>query len=166
MAVPNGKSQAASALDLIRIAFSDRPPPSVLSDSKQLLDFEYEEVMSYDGMRWQDVTFAHIEQNPDAVFWFSPEAFCYFLPGLLSAGPKENRWDANSYDSIIGMLDRSPEPDYWDDFFLPRWSLFTASEIGAVAAWARWLALVQPDAFHGNTYERVQGTLTLLREGR
>ena len=24
--------------------------------------------------------------------------------------------------SLIGELDRSPQPDYWDDYFLPRWT--------------------------------------------
>lgn len=53
----------------------------MLSTSKQLSDLEYEEVMSYQGMRWQDVSFAQIEQHPDAVFWLVPEAFGYYLPG-------------------------------------------------------------------------------------
>jgi hypothetical protein len=152
------------ALDQIEAAFSDRIPSTVMSDSKQLADFEYEEVMSYEGIRWQDLTFAHVERNSDAVFWFSPEAFCYYLPGILAAGLRESRWDANACDSIIGMLDRSPEPDYWDDFFRPRWTLLSAAEVNAVDAWVVWLGLVQPDGFHGNTYERAHDTLALLME--
>ena len=156
------ESQAAIALDLINDAFANRAPPSVLTDSKQLSDSEYAEAMSFQGLSWQDLTFAQVEQCPDAVFWFAPEAFCYYLPGILAAGLKENRWDSNAYGSLIGFLDRSPEPDYWDDFFLPRWTLLSVEEIEAVAAWARWLAIVQPDETHGNTYDRVQDTLTLL----
>ena len=72
--------------------------------------------------------------------------------------------DRGAYDSLIGLLDRSPEPDYWDDFFLPRCKLLTTAEIEAVAAWARWLQAVDPDAYHFNTFERVQATLTLLSE--
>jgi hypothetical protein len=157
------KALAATALDKIAEAFAHRAPPAVLTDSKQLSDFEYDEVMSFNGMRWQDITFSQIEQNPDAVFWFAPEAFCYYLPGILSAGLRENRCDTNAYDSLIGCLDRSPEPDYWDDFFLPRWTLLTVEETAAVAAWARWLEIVQPEAYHANTYDRVQDTLTLLK---
>jgi hypothetical protein len=164
MTTSRREDQAAAALDLINTAFAHRPPPSVVTDSKQLSDFEYEEVMSFKSMRWQDVTFAQIEQYPDAVFWFTPEAFCYFLPGILAAGLRDNRWDSNAYDSLIGCLDRSPEPEHWDDFFLPRWPLLTPEEIDAVAAWGRWLELVLPDAFHRNTYARVQETLTLLKE--
>lgn len=157
------KALAAAALDLIDSAFTDRPPPSEVTDSLQLSDVEYDEVMSFDGMRWRDVTFAQIEQHCDAVFWFSPEAFCYFLPGIMAAGMRENRWHTNAYDALIGMLDRSPNPDYWDDFFLPRWPRLSADQVEAVAAWASWLQAVEPEAFHSNTGERVHATLELLK---
>lgn len=163
MTIESAETEAAVALDKIKEAFANRAPPSVLTDSKQLSDVEYEEVTSFQGMRWQDVTFAQVEQYADAVFWFAPEAFCYYLPGIMSAGLRENRWDSNAYDALIGCLDRSPEPVYWDDFFLPRWPLLTAAEVDAVAAWVRWLEIVQPDAYHENTYGRVQDTLTLLK---
>lgn len=153
----------AGALDLIDSAFSDEPPPSEVTDSLQLSEIEYEEVMSFDGMRWRDVTFARIERNCDAVFWFSPEAFCYFLPGIMAAGLRENRWDTNAYDSLIGMLDRGAMPDYRDDFFVPRWPRLSADQVEAVAAWARWLQAVEPEAFQSNTGERVHATLELLK---
>jgi hypothetical protein len=63
----------------------------------------------------------------------------------------------------MGCLDRSPEPDYWDDFFLPRWPLLSLDEIDAVLAWVRWLEIVQPDEIYGNTYARVKDTLALLK---
>ncbi|NKB57402.1 MAG: hypothetical protein GKS00_13835 [Alphaproteobacteria bacterium] len=160
----NIEAQAVAARGLIDSAFAHRSPPSEMTDSKQLSGVGYEEVMSFEGMRWQEVSFAHVEQNSDAVFWFSPQAFCYYLPGFLSAGLKEGRCDANAYDSLIGMLDRSAEPDYWDDFFRPRWTLLTALELTAVAAWVGWFEWVDPDAFHGNTLERVRGTLNLLAQ--
>ena len=85
------------------------------------------------------------------------------MPGILAAGLRDNRWDSSAYDLLIGVLDRSPVPDYWDDFFLPRWHLLSADEIDAVAAWVRWLAIVQPDQVYGNVLERVQDTLSLLK---
>ena len=164
MAAQGGQTQAAIALDLIDAAFAHRTRPSVMTDSKQLSDVEYEEVMSFDGMRWQEVTFAQIEKNADAVFWFAPEAFCYYLPGFLAAGLTENRTDTNAYDSVIGMLDRSPTPEYWDDFFRPCWTLLTPDELDAVAAWVTWLEQVLPGAFHANSYDRARDTLKLLRQ--
>ena len=160
------KTLAATALDVIGKAFADRAPPSAITDSMQLSDVEYDEVMSFDGMVWRDVAFDQVEKNADAVFWFSPEAFCYYLPGLFAAGLKDNRWDTNAYDSLIGMLDRSPEPDYWDDFFRPRWPLLSHQEIEAVRSWVRWFESVLPDAFRSNTYQRVDDTLTLLQAVR
>jgi len=157
------EAQAAIALDLINDAFANRTPPLEMTDSNQLSDSEYAEAMSFEGLHWQDVTFNLVEQNPDVVFWFAPEAFCYYLPGILAAGLKENRWESNAYDSLIMFLDRSPDPDSWDDFFLPRWPLLTVEEIDAVAAWARWLFIVQPAATFENSQERVQDTLTLLK---
>ena len=59
------------------------------------------------------------------------------------------------------MLDRSPEPAYWDDFFVERWPLLSVEEIDAVALWMRWF--VEPDTFYPNTFERVQETLALLK---
>jgi hypothetical protein len=154
---------AAEALELIDAAFADEPLPAMITDSHQLSDVEYDEMMSFDGMRWRDVTFDQIERNADAVFWFSPEAFRYYLPGFMATGLREGRTDSNAFDAIIGMLDRGDDPYMWDDFFLPRWPSLTAAEIEAVAAWALWLEAMLPDAFFPNTYERVQATLALLR---
>ncbi len=157
-------AEAAVALDRIERAFAERARPAVITDSLQLSDVEYAEVMSFDGFAWQEVTFAQAKAEADAVFWFAPEAFCYYLPGLLAAGLKERRWDSNAYDALIGMLDRSPEPGWWDDFFRPRWTLLNAAELDAVAAWVRWLRAVLPDAFHANSYDRALATLALLKD--
>jgi hypothetical protein len=154
----------ARALELIGSAFAGRGAPAVMSDSMQLSDVEYEEVMSFRGMRWEDVAFDQVQRNSDAVFWFAPEAFCFYLPGLLVASLREDRLDANACDALIGMLDRSPVPDYWDDFFAPRWTLLSAPELDAVAAWLAWFEAVEPDAFHENTYERARETLELLKQ--
>lgn len=152
----------ARALERLVAAFAAREAPAVMTDSQQLSDAEYEEVMSFEGLRWEDLAFDQVERNSDAVFWFAPEAFCYYLPGLLAAGLREDRLDANAFDALIGMLDRSPEPDWWDDFFAPRWTLLSPPEVDAVAAWLAWYEAVLPDAFHANTYDRARETLRLL----
>lgn len=164
MTSETGKTESEIALGLIEAAFAERARPAVMTDSLQLSDVEYDEVMAFDGLAWPEVTFAQVAANADAVFWFAPEAFCYYLPGFLAAGLKEARWDSNAYDALIGMLDRSPEPAYWDDFFQPRWTLLRAAELDAVAAWVRCFAAAEPDAFHANSYERALATLALLKE--
>lgn len=153
-----------AALAQIRSAFADRRPPSIMTESKQLSDTEYEEVMSYERMDWRDITFEHVARYADALFWFAPQAFSVYLPGILAAGLREGRSDTNAYDTIITALDRSPEPDYWNDFFLPRWTKLTPAEVEAVALWALWLEEMKPDAYLPNTYARVQKTLDLLKD--
>lgn len=157
---------AKLALGLIEDAFAARARPAVMTDSQQLSDVEHDEVMAFDGLAWPEVSFDLVAVNADAVFWFAPEAFCYYLPGLLAAGLKAGRWDSNAYDSLIGMLDRSPEPAYWDDFFQPRWTLLNAAELDAVAAWVQCFAAAEPDSFHENSYDRALATLSLLKERR
>lgn len=154
---------AAAALIRIEAAFSSRPPPAAMSDSKQLSDVEYDEVMSFDGRRWQEIGFDQVSDCADAVFWFAPDAFAYYLPGFLAAGLRERRTDSNAYDALLGMLDRSPEPDYWDDFFRSRWTLLSADEIEAVRAWLDWFAAIDPVVFETVSRERVDDTLILLR---
>ena len=92
-----------------KAAFFNRSTPLEITNSKQLTDIEYEEVMSFEGMHWQDVTFSQIEQNSDAVFWFSPDVFCYYLPGILEAGLTESRWD---------------EPAKLDDYWIVQTKIF------------------------------------------
>ena len=161
--VRDSATLAKVALERIGAAFAGRQPPSVMTDSMQLSDNEYAEVMSFKGLRWQEVTFDQVQQSADAVFWFSPEAFAYYLPGILAAGLREGRCDSNAYDSLLGMLDRSPEPDFWDDFFVPRWLLLSANEIDGVVAWLDWLQDMEPGEAFSGTYQRAQDTLLLLK---
>ena len=155
-ATQDSSTLAAVALERIRTAFAERTVPSALTDSMQLSDSEYAELMSFQGLRWQDVDFDQVRQSADALFWFSPEAFVYYLPGILAAGLREARTDSNAYNALIGMLD-------WDEFFVPRWSLLSADEIDGVAAWLDWLQSVESDEVFSGTYHRAQDTLTLLK---
>ncbi len=120
--------------------------------------------MAFEGFSWQAVGFELIAQRADAVFCFTPEAFCYYLPGLMAAGLREGRTDSNAYDAMIGCLDRSPEPAYWDEFLAPRWTLLSAAEVDAVGAWSRWLKTLEPEAFQPNTYERIRAMLAVCSQ--
>lgn len=82
----------AIALDQITRGFAYRTPPTLLTDSKQLSDVEYDEMTWFEGMGWQVVKFDQIERNCDTVFWFSPEAVCYFLPGCCRQASRNTGW--------------------------------------------------------------------------
>jgi hypothetical protein len=152
----------AHVMTAIRDAFASRSIPTVMTTSVQLSGLEYEEVMAFSGKSWDVVTFDMVERYADAVFWFAPKAFCYYLPGFLAAGLQAGRRDSNAYDALIGMLDRSAEPDNWDEFFVERWPLLSADELDAVALWMQWFE--ESDVYFPNTFERVLETLSLLKQ--
>ncbi len=152
-----------SLLNALSEAFGERRRPETLIGSDQLSKDELAEVMSFSGKHWSEVTCETLAENHGAVFWFSPEAFCFYLPGILSCGVAAERPDLLAYDAILGMLDRSPEPAYWDDFFLARWPLLGVEECAACQAWLRWLASVGADLHRESSVFRALETLDLLK---
>lgn len=154
-----------SDLDLIRTAFADRQKPKTLTESASLSKHELEDVIFFQGKDWGTLSGDDIQPHHEAIFWFSPEAFCYYLPGLLSAGIKENRPDLLVFDSIINMLDRSADPYLWDEFFMHRWPLLNKEECSALKAWVFWLEQSNDYFQFSDSCARAVETLDLLEEG-
>lgn len=149
---------------LIQGAFSWRQKPLDLIGSSQLSADEYNEVMAFTDKDWLDVDCAMLEKNRDAIFWFSPEAFCYFLPAIMTASIRENKPWLLVVDALIGMLDMSPDPSGWDEFFLARWGTLNGKECEAVQEWLFWLASSEESFAFDNTLDRALGTVELLKE--
>ncbi len=154
-----------SDLDLISAAFAGRPMPKILTESASLSKHEREDVDFFQGKDWRVLTGDDIQSHHEAIFWFSPKAFCYYLPGFLSAGIKENRPDLLVFDSILNMLDRSPDPYLWDEFFMHRWPLLNKEECRAVKSWVFWLELNNEYFQYSDSCARALETLDLLEQG-
>ncbi|MEZ5496154.1 MAG: hypothetical protein R3F25_04910 [Gammaproteobacteria bacterium] len=92
-------------------------PPSILSDSIQLDKYERRELDLLAGKTWIEIDCEFLQVSYDIIFHLSPDAFHYYLPGICCAGLREDNKDLLVFHSIITMLDRSPVPEYWDDFF-------------------------------------------------
>lgn len=123
----------------IRSVFSKRNKPGVYT-AGQLSGHEIGEVLSFAGKSWEDITCDHFEKNFEVFYWFSPEAFCYYLPGVFYVSVTHDNPDLLVIDSIIGMLDRNPDPSHWNDFFRERWLMLTDEEIDVAAEWVLWLS--------------------------
>lgn len=152
-----------NALRIIEDAFNHRRMPTVFLVSEQLATHERMDVMSFWGQPWPSLTGAQLEKHFEAVFWFTPEAFCYYLPGIFSTGIKENKPSLIVNGSLLNMLDRSADPLSWDDFFSARWPCLTSSECEATQAWILWLASVQSNLYSEASLDRALDTLELLR---
>lgn len=156
-------------LSLIEQAFAWRPPPQYYyTESSQLFEDEKAEVLFYQGQDWRSFTCAHLQKDFDLLSLITPDAYCYCLPGIMSAVIRENQRDLIIVESIIGCLDRPPNPDNWDDFFLSCWTRFTLEEYDAIEQWLWWLYKQNPDGWFLENDRICQSidTLTLLRAPR
>lgn len=152
-----------NTLELIEEAFNNRRMPMLFLLSEQLAPHERDDVMSFWGKPWSSVTGAQLEKHFDAIFWFTAEAFCYYLPGILSAGIREDNPSLLVNHSLVNMLDRSPDPSSWDDFFFARWSQLTERECEATQAWILWLSSCEGSCYSENALTRAFDTLELLK---
>lgn len=84
---------------------------------------------------------------------------------MLSSQVREQRADLLITSALLNMLDRSPNMDTWDDFFVERWPLLTTEECRAVQQWILWLAN-QSIGFDDDTLMRSYETLEILATER
>lgn len=153
-----------NTLHLIEEAFSHRCMPKLFLVPEQLAAHEHEDVMSFWGKPWSCVNGLQLEKHFGAIFWFTPEAFCYYLPGIFTAGIRENKPWLIVNHSLINMLDRSPDAASWDDFFFARWPLFTIRECEATQEWILWLSSFEDTSYSESSLARALDTLDLLRQ--
>lgn len=143
-------------------AFQWRARPKLMTESKQLSSHEIDELSTLAHFDWPELTGETWEKCFDAIFLFSPEAFCYYLPGLIKVSFEEREPNLISVSSIVGMLDRSPTPEWWDDFFLARWPLLTVAECKVVQEWLLWLSSLDNSSYSDDSLERALDTVSLL----
>ena len=152
-------------IDTIESAFKNRKAPTILTNSKQLDDAEFQELMAFSHKEWDEINCSLLEENFEVINWFSPQAFCFFLPAICLAAIKEKMPDLLISDSIIQMLDRSPTPSYWDTFFVERWALLTPEECEAIQEWLLWLSSCEEVIYDELTISRAFDTLDFLKQG-
>ncbi|MGC1509954.1 hypothetical protein FT643_14380 [Ketobacter sp. MCCC 1A13808] len=148
--------------ELIQKAFSNRKRPSNLYSSAELTGDEIEAVISLQKFDRYHVPISFLQANYDVVFWLSPEAFCYWLPEFVLASIKTEK-TLLIVDSIIAMLDRSSNAEYWDDFFKTRWVLLSKEELEAMEGWVLWLTDSRDQAYDLAQLDRAFDVIGILK---
>jgi hypothetical protein len=151
-----------SDIKFIEAAFAARTRPEQVRDISRPPDEVYGDADAFAGMDWRDVTCALFDKHFDAIYGFLPDAFCYFLPGIYSAGIRESRPDLLVNQGLIMMLDRGNAPASWDDFFRERWPQLTSKECEATQRWILWLAEFDPPPIEDASLSRSYDTMDLL----
>lgn len=151
-------------LTKIHTAFSWRSRPQVLAVSNALSSSELATLDVFSCQSWRDINGDLWEKYFDVMTLLSPEAFCYFLPGILKASVEEEEPNLIVAVSIVEMLDRSPDPAWWDEFFLARWPNLSRSECLVLQEWLYWLAKFKRRSVSDDSLERAVQTVELLKE--
>jgi len=147
----------------IKNAFSWRARPQILVGSSKLTSSELETVEIFNRLNWDQVNGDLLEKHFDVMTLISPEAFCYFLPGILKASVEEEEPDLILATNIVSMLDRTPNPDWWDEFFLARWPKLRIAECVVLQEWLFWLAEINVRSVSDDSLERALQTVELLK---
>ncbi|MFC3375094.1 hypothetical protein ACFOLJ_04160 [Rugamonas sp. CCM 8940] len=140
-------------------------PEQVVAVSRWADDDDQLDALSLLGRDWRGLSCAEWNAKSDAIHHFVPAAFAYYLPSVLTlvaADPAQ--WLAPT-DSILGMLDRSPTPAYWDDHLLGCFNDLREAEFAALANWLLFLA-EHPEQTQcdDGTLGRAFDTIELLRQ--
>jgi len=137
--------------------------PKLFLLPEYIVKHEYEDLIAFLGKDWSSMTGDQLEKYFEAIFWFTPEAFCYYLPGIFSAGINDDIPELIVNHSVVEMLDRSQDYEMWDEFFLERWPLLSTQECEAAQEWILWLSSCGETSFSDNSLSRSFDTLELLK---
>jgi hypothetical protein len=147
----------------IQQAFGDRCIPNQVTDGNMPLTCEQTEAMFFRGRDWRDITWEEWESHCDAFYAFTPEAFQYYLPSIVSLAAKHpGRWFWPA-DALVHVLDRSPVVEYWDRFLTSRLLGLKPSEYEVLQEWILGLSgtpLIDSDETAGRAFD----TLDLLKK--
>lgn len=143
-------------------SFKWRKKPNILTGSNDLSCDEVEGVRAIGACEWSETTGDLWEKYNDVLSWLSPEAFCYYIPGVMVSSINDSEPNLIVVNNLVGMLDRTPSPDWWDDFFVERWSLLTIKECNVLRGWLIWLSSFENSSIDKNSFYRAIETVGLL----
>lgn len=139
-------------------------PEQVAAPSRWANDDDHDEALYFLGRDWRALSRAEWGAKSSAIYHFLPAAFAYYLPSVLTlvaADPAE--W-LRPADSLLGMLNRSSTPAYWDDHLLACFGELREAEFAALSNWLLFLAQHAGQAQCGaDQLGRAFDTVELLR---
>jgi hypothetical protein len=155
----------------IERVFSFRPKPAQvrLADEVIQLDDDVEDALWFSGRDWHEITWQDWQQHSSAIYFFDPEAFFYYLPSVLTLSARNPSDSLNAADSLIYMLDCSPDPEGWPEG-MHRFLELNPTELDVLKEWLLQLCEYAPykgwgitGSGPGDRFGRAFDTLDLLQ---
>lgn len=123
----------------LRDAFPLDPIPEYIEMRSVYACDSKEATEKFMGKAWNSISAGLLKQHYDAFFYLTPEAFRYYLAGLLDAQLRGEDVGL-AIDAALDQLIRSPDYDNWDDFFCSRWMGFNSNQLEIIEEICIWLA--------------------------
>lgn len=135
--VRRGLETQMKLADRVEQIFSSRPKPAQvrLADEVIQLDDDVEDALWFSGRDWHELTWQNWQEHSDAIFFFDPEAFAYYLPSILLLSAQNPDETLMAADSLINELDRSPDRDGWTEGFERRFLGLKPAELNVLKEW-------------------------------
>ena len=108
--------------------FDIYPVPRITRDGIMCLDGDWEDVLSFEGMAWPDVSLRHWQVHFSAYAAFPPDAFCYYVPSIIKNAILCDKGEFIPVSSLLISLDTSAAPECWDEFFSDRLTKFNGDQ--------------------------------------
>jgi hypothetical protein len=155
-----------------RVFCSRKKPAQVrLADEVIQLDDDVEDALWFSGRDRHELTWQNWQEHSDAIFFFDPEAFAYYLPSILLLSSQNPNESLNAADSLIGELDRTPDPEGWTKAFVSRFLELNWAEMDTLKEWLLQVCEYVPyrgwgiaASGPGDTFGRAFDTLDLLQK--
>lgn len=116
-------------------AFYKRNMPEKAVPDVSPTSVELDDAIWFQGRPNDEITFSDWEAHWDAMAFFTPEAFIYYLPSLMKACLVKPMDYLLAMDYVFSCLDRVPEMDHVDDFVRDRFFALSRLELEAVSTW-------------------------------
>ncbi len=149
-----------------------RMPHEVVAPSElQQYDSDVEEAVWFSGRDWHGLTLQDWQKHPCAIFFFSAEAFAYYLPSVLLLSIENPTEYLDAANSLIGELDRSPDASGWTEGFANRFLGLHPAELDVLKEWLLQVCEYAPykrwgtaASGPGDTFGRAYDTVDLLQK--
>ena len=142
----------------IRQAFKDSPYPgdSNLVNIQGSCDLEGQDIFdSFVGKHWEEVSLDTLEFHHEALCFFKPEAYRFYLPAYLLATAKSYYQAGNIPNSVVYGLNVSSMLDDERKTFMATISGFSDRQKKAILSFLRFLQQKYSANYPGNQLDRI-----------
>jgi len=97
------------------------------------------DVAAFAGRHWGDIDESVLLTHYNALYWFTPAAFCYYLPAFLACGLRHPR--STFVVSLIQLL-RPTRSAEQHAFRVKRWGRLNTEQVASLQTWLETLELL------------------------